>query len=373
MTKITYLLGAGASYYSCPIWKEQAKAMQTIGHKELIKFLGSQLTQFSLNYTNTEELSRLSNDNQRILWYISFFGKQGEKFNTIDTYARKLYLQKDFALLNLLKMSVSVFFDLWENFYDVKFKFNSPLKKGEHQNQNTYYEKIDSRYISLLSVFLENSPNGIELNNDISFVTWNYDLQLEGAYKMFLEKDREISFDEVDAHFPFMENSSRKNRIYHLNGHRGFYKNKDSIISLRDFESYDDYWNNIQHIYNGVKRKKTSFYNQIKYAWEQDSNPNWYTNVEQILRSTEILVIIGYSFPLFNRKIDQKIFSNLRSQRINKIVYQDPNGKEDIIKNLFKNPSNFSRKIEVLKDVDQFYIPHNHFIQQKNNPQESIK
>ena len=362
MTKITYLLGAGASYYSCPIWKEQAKAMQTIGDKELYKTLGLQEKKISFNFTNTEELSRLSSDKQRILWYISFFGKQGEKFNTIDTYARKLYLQKDFALLNFLKMSVSIFFDLWENFYEEKFRHNSPLKKGEHQNQNTYYEKIDSRYISLLSVFLENGSNGIELNNDISFVTWNYDLQLEGAYKMFLEKDREISFDEVDNYFPFMQDSNRNNKIYHLNGHRGFYKNKDSLIPLRDFENYDEYWNSIEHLYKGVQRSNLSFNNQIKYAWEQDSNPAWFSKVSKIFQNTETLIIIGYSFPLFNRKIDQKLFSCLDPNLVKEIIYQDPHGNENRIKELLNNSYRYKNaNIELFKDASQFHIPNSYF------------
>jgi hypothetical protein len=370
MTKITYLLGAGASYYSCPIWKEQAKAMQTIGDKELYKTLTPQEKKVSFYFTDTEELNRLTSNKQIILWYISFFGKRGEKFNTIDTYARKLYLQKEFSLLNLLKMSVSVFFDLWENFYNEQFAQNSPLKKGEHPNENVLYEKIDSRYISLLSVFLENTSEGIKLNNDISFITWNYDLQLEGAYKMFIEKDREISFEEVDRSFPFIENLTNNNNVFHLNGHRGFYKTKDSILLLRDFENYNDYWNRIDHLYDSVKRGAVTFINQIKYAWEHESNPVWYKKVEEIFNDTEVLIIIGYSFPLFNRRIDLKLFSNLDCNKLKEIVYQDPKGNEELINSILKNPKYFKNSIKVLKNSEQFYIPNTHFANEKDSETE---
>jgi len=361
MTKITYLLGAGASYYSFPIWKEQAKAMQTIGNQELRASLQSHQKNIVFNYTSKEEINTLSTDKQKVLWHIAYFGKQGEKFNTVDTYARKLYLQGEYTDLNLLKMSVSIFFDLWENFYDEKFKQIYPRKKGEHQNNNVNYEKIDARYISLLSVFLEKKSSNIELNSDISFITWNYDLQLEGAFKMFIEKDKEIAFEEIDALIPFMENTNRDNRIHHLNGHRGFYETEKPDNALRKFETYENYWNINEKIYTDVSRNNAKFNNLIKYAWEQETNTTRFEKIANVLKETEILIVIGYSFPLFNRKIDQLLFNNLNSQIIKEIIYQDPHGDKDQIANLFRTPEEF--KIRLLEKVEQFYIPYNHFIE----------
>ena len=62
------------------------------------------------------------------------------------------------------------------------------------------------------------------------------------------------------------------------------------------------------------------FDNYIKYSWEH-SNDDFSNKVHSVLSETEILVIIGYSFPAFNRRIDQNMFDSLVPDKIKKIVY----------------------------------------------------
>ena len=122
MAKITYYLGAGASYNSCPILEKQAEMMIKVAEFEIKKYTAKRTSTggtTSITYDFTlEEKNKLKEDNQlQILWHIGYYGNKAKEYNTIDTYARKLFLNDETTELNLLKMSVSVFFDIWENFY----------------------------------------------------------------------------------------------------------------------------------------------------------------------------------------------------------------------------------------------------------------
>ena len=141
-------------------------------------------------------------------------------FNTIDTYARKLELIGDITNLDLLKMSLSVFFDLWENFHSTRYKSIINLN-----NNKSTFESIDRRYISLFSILLNKNETGIKFDENIKFISWNYDLQLESTFKMFTGQGEVNDFEELNQnHFRFKGDNQNlvKNNVFHLNGHRGF-------------------------------------------------------------------------------------------------------------------------------------------------------
>ncbi len=369
MAKITYYLGAGASFNSIPILNRLSEIMIDVAKMELREITSIGERNISYKF-NPEELNTLPDDNRiKILWYIGFFGKKGILFNTIDTYARKLELTKDLMLLDTLKMCISVFFDLWENFHEIRY---SSLKI----NDNSNYISIDSRYKSIFSILLQNNKDKIELNKDVKFITWNYDLQLESTFRLFLEDNKVDNFDDLNSkYFQFKEDNDNlsDNSVFHLNGHRGFRSHfnfntlKKSSIEPNTKSTIEGYWKSIDGLFDFTMAQHSNFNPFIKYAWEHNSDSEWFKNIAQILEDTEILVIVGYSFPPFNRGIDQFLFSKLNYNKIKKIVYQDPNAKKQIIKNLFINPNPFENKIEIENNyLDQFYFPNEYFI--KQNP-----
>lgn len=374
MAKITYLLGAGASFNSYPILDKQAEMMIEMARLEIQNYnyppnRKSSLGLILLNKFNDDEKEQLPDDNQyKILWHIGYFGKKAEEYNTIDTYAKKLYLNKDENELRLLKMSVSVFFDLWGDFYESRYKnkigcniLDEPINKNNHFYQFT---KIDKRYKSLFSVLLERKDNKIKLNNDFKFISWNYDLQLEEAYKLFLNEKEALGYDMINEIFKFKESQLKDtiNDVFHLNGHHGFSNTETT------FTNFDNYWKKNEFLFDSTINDDKDFNNFIKYAWEHDLESVFYEKISNVIKNTEILIIIGYSFPAFNRKIDQKLFSSLDKKKVKKIIYQDPNATKQIIENLFETPSDFNSKIELISDsrnLNQFYLPNEHFITQK--------
>ena len=154
MAKIIYYLGAGASYYACPILERQAELMIEVANFEIKEYTKKQNEVGELKFKEynfiIDEKNNLDDNNKlQILWHIGHYGKKAIEYNTIDTYARKLFLNNEFDELNLLKLSVSVFFDLFENF------------KDRYRSLN--FQSIDNRYKSLFSILLEKN-SGISLN-----------------------------------------------------------------------------------------------------------------------------------------------------------------------------------------------------------------
>lgn len=371
MTKITYYLGAGASYNSCPILNRLSEAMIEIATFELKKKTSSGSTEDPYKFIDSEKESLPEDNRIKILWHIGYFGKKGLLFNTVDTYARKLELTKDITQLEILKMSISVFFDLWEGFYQSRYDFFEIQESKE-------YENIDYRYKSLFSILLRNNQNRIRLDENINFISWNYDLQLESTFKLFLKDDEVSSFDELNSEFvPFKENNTNisNNKIYHLNGHRGYHsrfdfknvKSKDIGPDLNN--SIDEYWDRNENLFNLTINQDVSLNKHIKYAWEHDLKSNWIKNISKTMAETEILIIIGYSFPPFNRDIDQQLFASLISPTLKKIVFQDPNADMEVIKNLFISSPPMGSKIVIENsNMSQFFLPNEYFIKRKEGP-----
>ena len=344
MKNVTYLLGAGASYHACPIWKEQAMKMIAMANSNLPPIVRDEQS----------KSSQLPNS-ENIILDIGYFGNKALEYGTIDTYARKLFLTDQTSELRRLKVAVSMFFTLWQiaRIPDLKTrKLNGKIVK---------YEDIDLRYIQLLAAITDfDYQNNVIVKPNINFVTWNYDLQLELAFKKFNHNN--TSWDNLSQRLKFRNlEENEKLQICHLNGYHGFYQNKDvelDFLTLSDSndKSIPSVLDEIDYIPTSAKRKKISLSNHINYAWE--SNPKSVRIRDQaqaIFKQTDILVIIGYSFPNFNKEIDKTLFDNLKG-RSTTIIYQDPNASKSFIEQLV-NPSE-TDIITITDKMDNFYLPY---------------
>ena len=220
-------------------------------------------------------------------------------------------------------------------------------------------------YYTIMSIYgwilwAKKKENNIELNANFNFISWNYDLQLEETFKLFLGDKYDKNFESINKILKF-KSTNEINNIFHLNGYRGFYSHKTNVdIEIKNSNDFEAYWQSIDFLYSDTNRGNINFNNHIKYAWEHKFEDKFLQNVAEVMKRTEVLIIIGYSFPAFNRQIDQYLFSYLHPNKVKKIIYQDPNGTSELIENLFSSPAYFESKIEILnnfKDLNQFYIP----------------
>ncbi len=343
MKHITYLLGAGASYYSCPIWKEQGQKMIELARKYLAP-----------DKCNFENRPSLKSEKEEILWDIGHFGLKAEKYGTIDTYARKLFLNQSHSDLSRLKTAVSIFFTLWHLADD--FTFKSRKIGGDIIN----FEEIDRRYISLLAAITESKNNkDVFIKDNIRFVTWNYDLQLEFAFKAFNHDSLSLEYISQNLRFRCKTGDNNPLQICHLNGYHGFYytdQKEYDFLTVSKTKDINEILESIGYVSTSERRKQIQISNHINYAWE--SNPlaeKTRTEANRIFSETDILVIIGYSFPNFNKEIDKMLFDKLKGRQT-KIYYQDPNASETFINQLVN-----IKETEVVCDRvknDNFYLPY---------------
>jgi hypothetical protein len=92
----------------------------------------------------------------------------------------------------------------------------------------------------------------------------------------------------------------------------------------------------------------------INFAWE--SQPEiLFRNIGSLLGEATIVILIGYSFPFFNREIDQEILNRMTSVRKMYIQLPEANHSEIEERMLALRPDLPQRTY--LKDISQFYIP----------------
>ncbi|MDA3781314.1 MAG: hypothetical protein PF487_13970 [Bacteroidales bacterium] len=340
MANITFFTGAGASYYACPIWKEQGKKMLQLAR---IYFKDNDLLFHQLE--PKQEYKELD-DGSYLIWYIGYFGAKANKYGTIDTYAKKLFLNKNMSNeLQKLKLAVSIFFVIWQYIDDDNFK---------RKDDNEIFIDIDPRYIQLFAAILENNSNGLFLKPSINFVTWNYDLQLEETFKIFDSTVQNLDNVSKNIHF---KQSQNELQICHLNGYAGYYtyNNKECTFEMINKLSLDKILDELPNLYKSHKRKEITFDSHINYAWETDNieSEKIRNRAAEIFKETDILVIIGYSFPNFNKEIDKMLFNSLKSDVT--IYYQDPKASGDYLEHLVDKTN---MKIEYLQKKDFFHLPY---------------
>ena len=97
----------------------------------------------------------------------------------------------------------------------------------------------------------------------------------------------------------------------------------------------------------------------INFSWEKENNSyRDYILLQaiEVSKVTEILVVIGYSFPLFNMIDDSKLMETMRDNYLRKIYYVDPFSDGKFLYSYFGlDPNKIS--IEHVSDVTNYFIP----------------
>lgn len=324
---VTYLLGAGASAQALPLVK---KTNESTDMASAFVDLASKLVSYSFNVKHTQYIRELE---KSLTWLA-----QGTKdFGTPDTFAKYLFL-KDQPKLNNLKNTLSAFF-LIEQIVNKRF---------------------DKRSLIFLTTIMNIAQ---EFPKNIKILTWNYDFQLELAAEVFRAESFE-SHDTATMHSPpligyfpsstpFISNRSDEISIVHLNGIAGFYLNNRMNGTNSIFIKNEK---NLDEILNLLTLKEYNERNLLNFAWESYILNQTQEYSKAICEQTDILVIIGYSFPFFNREIDKQIFDWLKSNsKFNKIYYQDPAKSGDFLKNQFGLKD--AIEIKHVQETDNYFIP----------------
>lgn len=275
---------------------------------------------------------------------------------TVDTLARKYYLMGSDgkSKLVLLKALLSVYF----------------LHLQHNEN------RFDLRYDSLVATLLDRGHHGqLELPSNLKVISWNYDLQFEIALKRYQNSKLGEIQEQFGIHpcreFHGSSKGLSQFGMVKLNGTAGLFIEKNGLI--RDIDNiYPDQISSEElfDLYFSIcRRNELSISPFYRYSWENDNErfdklPNMklflLDYAKRVMAETNNLVIIGYSFPAFNRKTDIELLNCLPQNTTIYIQDKFPVMKknvEDIVNDRIAR----NIQVEFIEDISQFYIPSSYF------------
>jgi hypothetical protein len=348
---ITYLFGAGASFNALPVVDEFPEAISNI----------IEIANSSISILNNDE----QNSIKEFVAELEALLLISNDFNTIDTYARKLVLSGKNEKLTKLKITLSIFFELWQSWKQRLLW--SAAKTVENTSITGRKDYVDKRYTTLFSNLLEQDKGGLKIPENINFLTWNYDTQIARAINLFAERE---DLSEIYSDFNFYPQLNRNRnqqyaKVVHLNGVAGLYNlTKDgSVNSIIDrVKGKPDFVNAILEllfVYDSYKKRQISFENTYSFAWENSETVYLGREIaRQILQKTNVLVIIGYSFPTFNLNVDRELMEAFKlksnENELKRIIYQDISANKEIIRDSFDISES---QIITREDINQFILP----------------
>lgn len=340
METITYLLGAGASAECLPVVEGMGKAI----HAMKSMFDTRYKTDASIN-ANTDVIFK------NITADLDWLSKICTSNSSVDTYAKKLFLDDDTKQYTRLKNALSIYFTLAQKF------------PPEWASDIHFDRRYDNFWASILN-------RGQPIPKNLRIISWNYDSQLELSYSTFFKESLNNAYSKLNM-LSFHDNPTNfqtdKFGIFKLNGsaklisHLGY---KSSYISseLIGGKNHRQFFDDLFKSYNtllpdDMKTAQESYKSQLSFAWEHDELTNdYYSKLEESIKETTILVVIGYSFPFFNRSIDKRLIKGYM-KRLRKVYFQ---GKEpESLKERFlaitdRIPDN---NLLLRYDVKQFAFP----------------
>ena len=340
MSKTIYYLGAGASYGKRDESKNILEGLPVVSEIpqefdafydfiKTVKIPEKDYIVYWRLYKKTP--ADVTRERDQFLQDINDLKAAIKEHATIDTYARKLYLTGKSRQFSKLKDVLCAFF-FWEQF--------------QH--------KSDNRYDTFLANVL--LAETLSLPKEISIISWNYDSQIESAYWAYTQ-EKVLPLFEKNTSGKWHQ-LTEEGRIIKVNGSAVFSDgmiipyitgDAETPIELQLIESYSN-----THV--DTSEMGFQFKTHLSFAWEHSENSQKMKDtIKATVEDTEQIVVVGYSFPFFNRETDREIFRNMKS--LKKVYIQDPNPKAVRLSLEAVLPDNSSVEIVELSDCTQFYLP----------------
>ena len=323
--KITYLFGAGASFGTIPIVGQFNESFSD--------FARNFKEDFSLRFPN------LCNDLRECADTVA-------THSTVDTYAKVLFFSGDHDRLRKLKYFLSLYF-----YFEQRSK------------------PCGARYDLFLAAIMGGYQGSPKLPSNIRVLSWNYDNQLELSAAKFFKCN---NIHQVRQHlptYPAFENLNMRKGFYDgflfhkLNGSAELALDqiRRKVVGTLNLRTQND--ESVQKDADLVEHLNT--YNRehldsmLHYSWEDGDEIGYYREKAlESIEGTEILVVIGYSFPTFNRDIDKTTLSSI-SKSLKKVYVQAPAGDvdESITRIKALSDGGLDGKVHAITSLNEFYVP----------------
>lgn len=332
--KITYLIGAGASALRMPVVSNMTRAIERIhkllNHRDFILDDGY----FPPGSKTKKETKKAFQ--AELISDLEWLGKESQKHASVDTYAKKLTARGNYRGLERLKNVLSAYFML------------------EQTDQG-----VDPRYDSFIASLIKTDG---DLPENVNILSWNYDSQFEMAFADFMDL-HDLETVRLQLNMKVKKLPKRRTKgftIFKLNGTCGYHgpQGWDSFGYRGDWNKPIDKASIEQIIFqHSESTYGRDMRSSLSFAWEDEGhNERLIDLIVNDVDMTEVLVVIGYSFPFFNREIDRTIITGMR--RLKKIYYQDSNANS--LTSRIQAVRNNLEGIEIvpITDVEQFFLPY---------------
>jgi hypothetical protein len=330
--RVAYLMGAGASAQRLPVIANMATVMQ-----EHVEWVRAQ--QMDLPKAERKDLDldkQLSRYIEGLEWVLAQMGK----YVSVDTCAR--WLSPGSNELVGLKAVLTTFFAIEQHL------------KG-----------YDPRYEAFVSTMLDFDQD--KLHPDMVVLTWNYDQQLPMALSRVRGRQslRDVMRDHrITSLYGFAQGRMPDFRVLHLNGIAGVFA-RGGDAPVHDRINVEDplvaSWGSWMYWFQQIIDERFTGSNggcTFSYAWEtmnSKTNMPWQP-LEDRLSDIEKLIVIGYSFPDFNRPVDRRLIKSMGA--LKEIVVQtSPTSMAGILTKLRMVFPEHKDKLVPYELTHEFYVP----------------
>lgn len=301
---ITYLFGAGASAGSDP--KDPIVP--------LVKDFPDKINEFRtwVGKIRLNSIEELDDVRDKLIDDITSVHRGCKKHASIDTFARELSHKEKNEELVILKSVLDAFL--------IYYQFKE--------------FRLDKRYDAFIAGILTRAINDeLFFPGNIKILSWNYDIQFELTSRNYIERigtealtryklqmiPHQSNYQIVPDWFSYVK----------LNGSSGaeiiddkYQRRWQEYITFIDSPCDEGFLSQLLRSYK--ERKEESKISALTFAWEHSPMAmHSLESAKAIAEITNTLVVIGYSFPSFNRSVDKALLRAMKSLR--EIIIQVPN------------------------------------------------
>lgn len=339
MANITYIFGAGASANTLPIVNQIPSRIESLvanifANGEFNELNNETPRNITVEKSRKEILNLLLDD-------MSWLKVETEKHASVDTLAKKFFITKKKQDLDRLKIALSAFFIL-------------------EQARNKIDYRYDAFYASLLKSDIRSLPPHVKI------LSWNYDYQFELSFSAY-SQNNDISTNQALLNIVHknVQDSYTQNAfgIFKLNGSAALYQpSRHNHFHFVNSFTHSITLDILRGVIDGYANiiLRPDVVPLLSFAWENEwGNGTLIDRATNATKESQTLVVIGYSFPFFNREIDAKILNNMTD--LQKIYIQIPNPEDansikERIATLYARPAQLEFVIK--HDRSQFLLPY---------------
>jgi hypothetical protein len=339
MSKVVYLLGAGASCHCLPLIAGMLPRLQLFAG-----YIRSNSTKSPVAFEDLKRfniIDTVGEAEKEFLDHLLDLIRDLEGIDTIDTLAKQLFHTNP-SRLPRLKAILSAFF-IYE------------------QTIN----RLDQRYPSFFAKIITGQ---LDLPKNVSILTWNYDYQLEKAYSIYCSGSDFSDVRNKLGVYPNKANSDRYDggfAVVKMNGTVGIF-NDDTRYNEAPYENFDlnmtDFSFPAAMWHFLATTRKTFYRSLIRFSWEDNEMLEAAKNV---IKAADVLIVYGYSFPYFNSNVDKELLKIFFNKPGSKMYVQDLNMDKVMDSLSALLPENVQKAQIILRPLNpdggpqdnQFYLP----------------